>query len=73
MNKCKNAHWRFGTTGTLDGTKTHRLVLEGCFGPVTKVITTKELMEDGKVAELDITCLLLNHADEDKQAMKKMK
>jgi len=73
MNKCQNAHWRFGTTGTLDGTKTHRLVLEGCFGPVTKVITTKELMEDGKVAELDITCLLLNHSDEDKQAMKKMK
>jgi len=73
MNKCQNAHWRFGTTGTLDGTKTHRLVLEGCFGPVTKVITTKELMEKGKVAELDITCLLLNHTDEDKQAMKKMK
>src|SRR6056300_134848 len=73
MNKCPNAHWRFGTTGTLDGTKTHRLVLEGCFGPVTKVITTKELMEDGKVADLDITCLLLNHTDEDKKAMKTMK
>jgi superfamily II DNA or RNA helicase len=73
MNKCENAHWRFGTTGTLDGTKTHRLVLEGCFGNVTKVITTKELMEDGKVANLDITCLLLKHKDEECKAMKGMK
>ena len=73
MNKCENAHWRFGTTGTLDGTKTHRLVLEGCFGNVTKVITTKELMEDGKVANLDITCLVLKHKDEECKAMKGMK
>ena len=73
MNKCENAHWRFGTTGTLDGTKTHRLVLEGCFGNVTKVITTKELMEDGKVANLDITCLVLKHKDEECKSMKVMK
>lgn len=73
MNKCQNAHWRFGTTGTLDGTKTHRLVLEGCFGPVTKVITTKELMEDGRVANLDITCLLLEHTDEEKKLHKTLK
>ena len=73
LNKCENAHWRFGTTGTLDGTKTHRLVLEGCFGNVTKVVTTKELMDDGKVANLDITCLLLQHKEEERKAMKTMK
>ena len=34
MDKCKNARFRIGTTGTLDGTKTHKLVLEGVFGSV---------------------------------------
>lgn len=40
---------------------------------MTKVITTKELMEDGKVANLNITCLLLQHKDEERKAMKTMK
>ena len=28
----------YGLTGTLDGTKTHKLVLEGLFGTVNKVV-----------------------------------
>ena len=40
MDKCTNARFRIGTTGTLDGTKTHRLVLEGVFGKVYKVTST---------------------------------
>ena len=38
LHKCK---YRFGFTGTLDGTQTHRLVLEGLFGPVEKITSTK--------------------------------
>jgi superfamily II DNA or RNA helicase len=37
MTGLTNAKYRIGTTGTLDGTKTHRLVLEGLFGSVRKV------------------------------------
>jgi superfamily II DNA or RNA helicase len=36
MNKAKNAEYRWGTTGTLDGTQVHKLVLEGLFGPVNR-------------------------------------
>ena len=32
MHKMVNTPYRIGTTGTLDGTKTHKLVLEGLFG-----------------------------------------
>ena len=32
MNKCSEAEFRFGTTGTLDGAQTHELVLQGLFG-----------------------------------------
>ena len=37
MTKLINCKYRFGLTGTLDGTQTHRLVLEGLFGKVNKV------------------------------------
>lgn len=72
LDKCVNAPYRIGTTGTLDGTKTHKLVLEGIFGEVKKVITTKKLMENKSVASLDITCLLLGYSDEERKAVKKM-
>lgn len=58
---CINATHRIGTTGTLDGTLTHKLVLEGLFGPVFKVTTTKELMDKGQVADFQIKALVLKH------------
>ena len=61
MTKLGNAKYRFGFTGTLDGTETHKWVLEGLFGPSYKIIKTKELMKKGHVATLDINVLLLKH------------
>lgn len=73
MTSLVNAKYRIGLTGTLDGTKTHKLVLEGLFGPVRKVITTKELMDAGQVADLEIKCLVLKHDDDICKLMKKVK
>ena len=70
MTALTKAKYRVGTTGTLDGTKTHKLVLEGLFGPVRKVITTKELMDTNVVADFKIKCLLLKHPDSICQAAK---
>jgi len=70
MTGLTNAKYRIGTTGTLDGTKTHKLVLEGLFGPVRKVTTTKELMDQKVVADFNIKCLLLKHPDAICQAAK---
>jgi len=73
MEKCVNAEFRIGTTGTLDGTQTHQLVLEGLFGPVHKVTSSKELMDAGDLAKLDIEILLLKYKDEYCQTVSKMK
>jgi superfamily II DNA or RNA helicase len=70
MTGLTNASFRIGTTGTLDGTKTHRLVLEGLFGTVRKVITTKELMDAKHLADFNIKCLLLRHGESICQASK---
>jgi superfamily II DNA or RNA helicase len=71
LHKCVNAPFRIGTTGTLDGTQTHKLVLEGLFGVTHKVTTTRELMNSQQLAELNIKCIALDYSDAEKQACKK--
>ena len=64
MSKLCDAKYRYGFTGTLDGSQTHKWVLEGLFGPSYNTIRTKELMEAGHVAKLDIKVLLLKHDEQ---------
>ena len=64
MSGLENASYRIGCTGTLDGAQTHKLVLEGLFGPVYKFVTTAELIEQGHLAEFKIKCLVLGYPEE---------
>lgn len=70
LNKCTNTPYRVGTTGTLDGTKTHKLVLEGLFGPVYKVTTTKKLIDNKQLADLEIYNIILEYSEEVRKACK---
>jgi len=70
MEKMDEIRYRIGTTGTLDNKKVHRLVLEGMFGPVHRVTTTKALMESERLAQLNITCLVLKYNEEIRKARK---
>jgi superfamily II DNA or RNA helicase len=64
MTGLNRAKYRVGCTGTLDGTQTHKLVLEGLFGPVYRSTSTAELIEQGHLAEFKIKCLILKYPDE---------
>ena len=64
MEKMDSIRYRVGTTGTLDNKKIHRLVLEGIFGPIHKVTTTKSLMDSGRLSTLNIKCLILKYPEE---------
>ena len=72
-----NAWYRIGVTGTVDERgerlKTNKLVLQGLFGYIKKVITTKELMDRGDVADLEIKTIRLNYSDDVKTLFKKSK
>ena len=67
LEKMKTTAIRIGTTGTLDGSECHRLQLEGMFGPVKKVVSSYQLMEEGTIAKINIQCIILRHTK-----MKKM-
>ena len=70
MTKLVDCKYRFGLTGTLDGTQTHRLVLEGLFGSVEKVVSTKELIDNKTLANLNIECIVLKHTEENCKLVK---
>jgi superfamily II DNA or RNA helicase len=63
MTKLHNCKHRIGFTGTLDGSNTNQLVLEGLFGPVNKVVKTKQLIDKGYLSNLKINILLLQHEE----------
>lgn len=73
VEACINAHYKIGTTGSLRNSKMHQLALEGLFGPVFQAITTKELMEKGRVSKLKINIIMLKYSEEDRKAFWKQR
>jgi superfamily II DNA or RNA helicase len=73
MHKLEHCEYRHGFTGTLKSaeSKTHRLILEGCFGEVKRIVSTKKLMDEGTVADFEVKAIILNHSNEVKTAFKK--
>jgi superfamily II DNA or RNA helicase len=64
MEKLTNCKYRFGFTGTLDGSETNKLVLEGLFGSVKRVASTADLIEKKHLADLKIKILMLKYQDD---------
>ena len=71
MHKARQAKYRFGTTGTLDGSQTHELVLQGLFGKIFKVTTTRKLQDSDTLAQLNISMIMLNHSNKIKNDFSK--
>lgn len=65
MEKLTDTPYRHGFTGTISSdSKVHRLVLEGVFGPIKKFISTKDLMDQGTVADFKVKALVLSYDKE---------
>ena len=62
MEKCTAVPYRFGLTGTLDETiQVHQLVLEGLFGQIIRVATTKQLQDAQQLSPLHIKLVVLDY------------
>ena len=72
MSKLVDCPYRVGTTGTLDGSFTHKLVIEGLFGKVYDIISTKKLMEQDLLSDLEIECVTLKYTPEEIQEVKRV-
>jgi superfamily II DNA or RNA helicase len=67
IEKCKNSKYRYGFTGTLDGTLTNEMILRGLFGDVHQVSRTSELIDRGVLADMRLKQVILNYSDEVKK------
>ena len=72
MGKLQVCRYRFGFTGTLDGSQTNKLVLEGLFGAVKRVTSTSELIEQKHLAEFKIKAIVLSYPEELRKKIIKM-
>lgn len=73
MEKLIDCRYRYGFTGTLDGSLTNRITLEGLFGPVKQVTTSTELMDRGFIANLKIKAIILTYSKETKKPFLELK
>ncbi|MBC8442686.1 MAG: DEAD/DEAH box helicase family protein [Proteobacteria bacterium] len=73
MTKLKDCPFRIGTTGTLDDSITHKLVIEGLFGRVCNITSTKELMEKNLLSNLSIDCITLKYKLDEINEIKRVK
>jgi superfamily II DNA or RNA helicase len=69
MENATDVHYRIGLTGTLNGSKTHELVITGLFGKISKIATTTELIEQGHVSPIEIKCLVMEYQNKDEQKL----
>jgi superfamily II DNA or RNA helicase len=64
-----NTIFRLGYTGTLDGSETNELVLQGLFGAIHQVTTYSELRRRGIIADPKINVIVVKHPDAARRAL----
>lgn len=61
INNLSHAKFRFGLTGTLDGTDLHELEMIGRFGRLYRVVSTADLMKSSDLAQLKVNFLKIKY------------
>lgn len=73
LERCTNASYRLGLTGTVDNIKANINTLIGLTGPISKLNTTAELMSRKEIADFMIRCLILKYDKDTAKAIRKFK
>jgi len=73
LEKCTNAEYRIGLTGTTDKCKANINTIIGLTGEINRLNTTTELVEKGEISGFDIRCLVLKYDKETCNLIKKAK
>lgn len=73
LEKMIEAPWRFGFTGSLDNSQTHQMMIQAVLGPITRVATTRDLIEKGHLSGIKIKAISLKYSDELRKEARKMK
>lgn len=72
ISQLGHVKFRFGFTGTLDGSKSHEMQCRSWFGPIIKASTTKDLMDRDILAPLEIAAIDLRYDENECTAVSKL-
>lgn len=70
MGKIPHVKYRFGFTGTLDGTKIHELQCKAWFGKVIEASKTIDLIEKGILSNMNISAISLQYPHHEKKIVR---
>lgn len=73
MKKLEDCPYRIGMTGTLRDTKTSLLVLQGLFGKIFTMETTRNLIDRGILSDIEINMLELSYDKSECKTVSTMK
>jgi superfamily II DNA or RNA helicase len=63
IDKCKNAEFRFGLTGTMPKDRLSQRTIKGCLGEILIEVTASDLMKKKHVAEISINLMMVQYKD----------
>lgn len=61
---------KFGMTGSLDKSAVNKMILNGLIGEISKVKSTRDLINEGHLSDIKIKCIMLKYNKETKKLMK---
>lgn len=70
FEKATEVKYKFGVTGSLDKSLTNKMVLRGAIGEISQVKSTRELIDDGHLSDINISCIILKYNKESKKLIK---
>jgi superfamily II DNA or RNA helicase len=73
MNHATNAYQRVGMTGTLKAEKIHPILVMSLFGPIRRVVTTRQLIDAGRATDVYIKMFQLNYPEEEREYVSQCK
>ena len=72
LDKCINAYYRIGLTGTLPVADVDRFNIFGYLGPKLANVSSNELIERGILSKIDIYAVLLKYGETENKLVRKM-
>lgn len=73
LEKMHNTPFRYGFTGSLNNSKTHSMMIQAVLGPILKVASTSDLIDQGYLANIKINAIRLKYPTEITKGLRKAK
>jgi superfamily II DNA or RNA helicase len=73
IQNLKHAKYRYGFTGTLDGSRSHEMQCRAWFGSIIKSSSTRALIDRGILSPMTVRCISLDYSESDCKHVKTLK